>query len=78
MSNQIIEESWTCCDEQVYDRPGIFKHLKDVHGLTSPIRSIKALVMAVDGVDYSLNTYQHTIGDLTLHQSIKTTEEPQP
>lgn len=77
MSKQ-IEEMWTCCDEQVYDRPGIFRHLEEVHGLTPPIRSTKALVMAVDGDGWSLNTYDWRIGDLTLHQSVKTTKEPAP
>lgn len=76
MSNQIIEIMWTCCDDQVYDLPGIIKHLTEVHGMTPPIRSVKSLVMAVDGSGWALNTYDHSIGDLTLHQTIKTAKEP--
>lgn len=67
--------SWTCCGDEVFDQPEIIKHLVSVHGLQKPIHSIKSMVMALDGPGWSLNTYEHKIGDLVLHQTIKTEGE---
>lgn len=67
------ETMWTCCDEEVYDHAGIVEHLKTVHGLQGPLQSIQTMAMAVDGEEFSLNTYKVTIGDLVLHKTVKTT-----
>lgn len=64
--------SWTCCGDGVFDQKEVVEHLINVHGLQKPIHSIKVMVMALDGPGWSLNTYEHTIGDLVLHQTIKT------
>lgn len=64
--------SWTCCGEDVFDQPGIIEHLVSVHGVQRPIRSGRRSVMHLDGSGWALDTYEHTIGDLVLHQTVKT------
>ena len=27
--------TWTCCDKNIYDTPGLIKHLAEAHGITS-------------------------------------------
>ena len=66
------ETMWTCCDEEIYDHAGIVEHLKAVHGVQSPMRASQQMVMAVDGEDFSLNSFEVTIGDLLLHKTVKT------
>lgn len=69
---------WTCCGEEVYDQAGIIAHLVKAHGVARPIVSSRKGVTHLDGPGWSLNTYEHTIGSLVLHQTIKTEEEPAP
>lgn len=67
--------SWTCCGDEVFDQQQIIEHLVSVHGAQRPIQSVRRSVMHLDGSGWSLNTYEHKIGDLVLHQSIKTENE---
>jgi hypothetical protein len=71
----MIETMWTCCDNEVYDQPGIMAHLASAHGLTSPIRATQKMVQAIDGPGWSLNTYEVRIGEMVLHKSVKLTAE---
>ena len=73
MTKAII--SWTCCGDDVFDQQGIIEHLVSVHGVERPIQSVRRSVMHLDGPGWSLNTYEHKIGDLVLHQTIKTEDE---
>jgi hypothetical protein len=74
----MVETMWTCCDQEIYDNAGILAHLESVHGLTPPIQAISGLVQALDGVGWTMNTFEVRIGDLLLHKSVKTTKEPTP
>ena len=67
------ETMWTCCDAEIYHHAGIVEHLKTVHGVQSPMKASQAMSMNVDGEEFSLNTYEVTIGDLTLIKTVKTT-----
>lgn len=71
----MIETMWTCCDDAVYDDPGLLTHLAMVHGLTSSIRAIAKLVQVLDVTGGSLRTYEVRIGALLLYQSVKTTND---
>lgn len=71
----MIEQMWTCCDNEVYDHPGILAHLQTVHGLTLPVEARAKFVQALDGPGWSMNTFEVQIGELVLHQSVKTTAE---
>jgi len=74
----VTEVMWTCCDNEVYDHPGIMAHLQSVHGLTPPIQAVSGLVQRLDGPGWALNTYEVRIGELLLHKSVKTTTEEEP
>jgi hypothetical protein len=63
---------WTCCDEEVYDHAGIVEHLTTVHGVQSPMQASQQMVFSLDGEDFSLNSYEVTIGGLLLHKTVKT------
>lgn len=67
--------SWTCCSDDVFDQQGIIEHLSSVHGLERPIQSVRRSVMHLDGSGWALNTYEHKIADLVLHQTVKTEDE---
>lgn len=71
----MIEIMWTCCDNEIYDHPGIMAHLQSVQSLTLPIKATQELVSAVDGPGWALNTFEVRIGELVLHKSVKTTAE---
>lgn len=66
------ETMWTCCDQEVYDHDGIIQHLKAVHGLRSPLMMKQRMAMHVDGEEFSLNSYEVTIGELALTKTVKT------
>lgn len=67
----MTEHMWTCCGEEVFDTPGIIKHLTEVHGLPAPHRTERTTVMCLDGPGWFANTYEHKIGGLVLHQTVK-------
>ncbi len=62
---------WTCCGEDVFDQDEIINHLVNTHGIERPIRSTRTSVMHLDGPGWALNTYEHKVGDLVLHQTVK-------
>lgn len=66
--------SWTCCDGEVFDQAEVIEHLVSTHGIQKPLRSQRKPVMHLDGPGWSLNTYEHKIGELVLYQTVKTEE----
>lgn len=69
------EEMWTCCDDAVYDRPGICDHLRSVHGLTE-LGGESRMMMRLDEPGWRVHTYAVTCHGVELICSVKTWEEP--
>lgn len=76
MTEVMTEVMWTCCDEEVYTHSDLIAHLQKVHGLTPPIEATQKMVMSLDDLRWSLNTYEIRIGELVLHKSVKTIPDP--
>jgi len=71
----MTETMWTCCDDEVYDTPGIREHLRSVHAFVAPVRIDQRAVLHLDGEGFALNTYECQIGDLTLHKTVRVTPD---
>lgn len=74
MTVQKQESRWTCC-EKVFDDSLIIEHLRSVHGLalSRPNAGVEVMVMAGDG--WSINTLEHTVGEVVLHQMVTTNDD---
>ena len=62
---------WTCCDHQ-FTQQEIVEHLKVAHNVPSPIEGKRRMTMHLDGQEFFQSNYEWTVGDLVLHQSVRT------
>lgn len=62
---------WTCCDT-AFSQPEIVEHLKAAHNIEMPIEGKRRMTMHLDGQEFFQSNYEWTVGDLVLHQSVRT------
>lgn len=61
---------WSCCGES-FSHEEIMRHLEVAHRLERPIEGNRKMIRHIDGRDWFQSYYEWTIGNLVLHQSVR-------